>query len=150
AGAWPSRWPAAPACRCWWSARPLEPGASHRKESAMKFEIRRRGVEVNEELRARIKQGLSAAFARLAGRIGRARAYLGGASVAGKKCGVVVDLPPGGRVVVRGADARVLPLIKRTANRARFAVRRRLKRRLARHRRPRRGDRDRAGGAPSA
>jgi ribosome-associated translation inhibitor RaiA len=103
----------------------------------MKFEVRRRGVEVNEELRARIEEGLSAALGRLAGRVGRARAYLGGASGARKKCRVVVDLPRGGRVVVSGADARVLPLIKQTASRARSAVRRRLKRRLARHRRPR-------------
>jgi hypothetical protein len=56
----------------------------------------------------------------------------------GKKCRIVVELPPRGRVVVTGTDADVRFAITGTANRAGFAVKRHVKRRRARRRSPRR------------
>jgi regulator of nucleoside diphosphate kinase len=108
----------------------------------MRLEIRLRGVTVTEELRAYLKGQLRLALGRFARNIERVRVYLrdvngprGGPS---KKCRIVVELPPRGSVVVTGTDTDVFAAVSRTANRARFAVRRHIKRRLARRRPPRR------------
>jgi putative sigma-54 modulation protein len=108
----------------------------------MRLEIRRRRVEVTEELRAHLVERLRLALGRFRRYIGEVRVYLrdvngprGGAS---KVCRVVVEVPRDGRVVVTGADAEIAVAITRTASRAGFAVRRCVKRRLARRRRPRR------------
>src|SRR5437764_13261386 len=108
----------------------------------MRLEIRRRGVEVTEELRAHIAERLRLALGRFAGYVGEVRVYLrdvnGHRGGADKVCRVVVEVPRYGQVVVSGADADVSAAITRTASRAGFALRRHLKRRLARRRRPRR------------
>src|SRR4051794_16441718 len=112
----------------------------------MRLEIRRRGVEVTEGLRDHIVERLRLALGRFAGYIGEVRVYLrdvnGPRGGADKVCRVVVEVPRSGRVVVAGAEVDIFDAIARTANRARFAVRRRVKRLLARRRPPRRRGRE--------
>src|SRR5690242_4350359 len=108
----------------------------------MRLEIRRRGVKVTEELRAYLRERLRLALGRFARHIDLVRVYLRGASSSrggpGRKCRVVVELPPRARVVVAGADAVLSGAIARTASRAGFAVKRHVKRRRAHRRPPRR------------
>lgn len=112
----------------------------------MRVEIRSRGVEVTEGLRAHVEERFRLALGRFARYVGEVRAYLrdvnGPRGGVDKVCRVVVEVPRYGRVVVAGADADVFDTIARTASRARFAVRRRVKRRLARRRPPRQRGRE--------
>ena len=114
----------------------------------MRLEIRRRGVKVTEELRTYLKERLRLALARFGRHINLVRVYLrdvnGPRGGLGKKCRIVVELPPRGRVVVTGVDTDIRAAITGTANRAGFAVKRHVKRRRARRRPPRR----RARGLP--
>ena len=107
----------------------------------MRLEIRRRGVKVTEELRDYLKERLRPALGRFGRHIDLVRVYLrevkGQRGGPGKKCRVVVELPPRGRVVVTGADTDIRAAITSTANRVGSAVKRHVKRRRAR-RRPRR------------
>jgi hypothetical protein len=106
------------------------------------MELRRRSVEVTEQLRAHIAERLRLALGRFVGYVGEVRVYLrdvnGPRGGADKECRIVVELPRYGRVVVAGAGADLAAAITRTASRAGFAVWRRVKRRLARRRPPRR------------
>src|SRR5688572_6765988 len=105
----------------------------------MKLEIRRRGVAVTESLRDYLKDRLRTALGRFGRRIGLVRAYLrdsnGPRGGLGKKCRVVVELPPRGRVVVTGVDVDVRAAIHEAASRAGVALERHVKRRQARRRR---------------
>jgi ribosome-associated translation inhibitor RaiA len=112
------------------------------KEQIMRLEIRRRGMKATEELRVHVQERLQVALDRFARSIDQVWVYLrdvngprGGLS---KKCRIVVELPRRGRVVVTGVDTDIFAAITRTASRAKFAVRRRSKQRLARRRSPRR------------
>jgi ribosome-associated translation inhibitor RaiA len=104
----------------------------------MRYEIRRRGVEVTEGLRAHVAERLRIALTRFAGYVGEVRVYLrdvnGPRGGLDKQCRIVVEMPRYGRVVVIGADTDLHVAITRTTGRAGFAVRRRVKRRLARRR----------------
>jgi ribosome-associated translation inhibitor RaiA len=106
----------------------------------MRLEIRRRGVKVTEELRAYLKERLRLALSRFGRHIDLLRVYLrdvnGPRGGPGKKCRIVVELPPRGRVIVTGADADIRAAISGTANRAGFAVKRHVKRRRTRRRPP--------------
>jgi hypothetical protein len=108
----------------------------------MRLEIRRRGVKVNEELRDFLKGRLRLALGRFGRHIDLVRAYLrdvnGPRGGPDKKCRLVVELPPRGRVVVTGTDADLRAAITGTASRAGLAVKRHVKRRRARRRTPRR------------
>lgn len=108
----------------------------------MRLEIRQRGMKVTEELRVHIQERVELALSRFLRSIDRVWVYLrdvngprGGLS---KMCRIVVELPRRGRVVVTGMDSDVYAAITRTANRAKFAVRRHVKQRLARRRPSRR------------
>lgn len=108
----------------------------------MRLEIRQRGMKVTEELRVHVRGRLRLALGRFARSIAQVWVYLrdvngprGGLS---KKCRIVVELPRRGRVVVTGLDTDIVATVTRTASRAKFAVRRHLKQRLARRRPPRR------------
>jgi putative sigma-54 modulation protein len=111
----------------------------------MRLEIRRSGVKVTEGLRAHIVERLRLALGRFARYIGEVWVYLrdvnGPRGGTDKECRIVVEVPHAGRVVVTGADAEIYAAITRTAGRAGFAVRRHVKRRLARRRPPRRSGR---------
>lgn len=108
----------------------------------MRLEIRHRGVKVTGDLRDHLKERCRLALGRFGRRIDRVRVYLrdvnGPRGGPDKKCRIVVDLPPRGRVVVTGTDTDMRAAITGTAERAAFAVRRHVKRRLARRRPPRR------------
>lgn len=108
----------------------------------MRVEIRHRGLDVSGEVRQEVSACLRAALGRFARHVGAAWVYLRHANEprggTGQKCRLVLHLPPAGRVVVAGAGDELLALVKGTADRARFAVRRHLQRRLARRRRGRR------------
>jgi hypothetical protein len=114
----------------------------------MRLEMRRRGVNVNEELRDYLKDRLRLALGRFGRHISRVRLYLrdvnGPRGGPGKKCRIVVELPPRGRVVVTGTDPDIRAAIAGTASRAGLAVKRHVKRRRTRRRlarRPVRGGR---------
>ena len=108
----------------------------------MRLEIRRRGVKVTEELRTYLKERLRLALTRFGRHIDLVRVYLrdvnGPRGGLGKKCRIVVELPPRGRVIVTGADTDIRAAITATVSRAGFAVKRHVKRRRARRRTPRR------------
>jgi ribosome-associated translation inhibitor RaiA len=111
------------------------------KEKVMRYEIRRRGVKVTEGLQAHVAERLQLALARFAGSVGEVRVYLrdinGPRGGLDKECRIVV-VSRYGRVVVTGTDTDIHAAVTRTARRAGFAMRRRVKRRLVR-RRPGRG-----------
>lgn len=104
----------------------------------MRLEIRRRGIRVTEELRNHVRERSRLALGRFARAIDRVWVYLrdvnGPGGSLGKKCRIVVELPRHGRVVVTGMDTDIFTAVTHTANRARFALRRHIKRRLARRR----------------
>jgi ribosome-associated translation inhibitor RaiA len=107
----------------------------------MRLEVRRHCVKVTDGLRAYLKERLRLALARFARHIGLVRVYLRGVNGRRggprKKCRVVVELPPRGRVIVAGADTAISRAIARTAGRAGFAVKRHVKRRRSRRPPPR-------------
>lgn len=104
----------------------------------MRLEIRRRDVEVTRKLREHIVERLRLALGRFSRSIGEVRVYLrdvnGPRGGTDKVCRVVVEVPRFGTVVVTGVDADIFAAVTRTVNRAGFAVRRQVKRRLARRR----------------
>ncbi len=105
----------------------------------MRLEVRRRGVEITEELRAHLGERLRRALGRLTRHIDRVRVYLrdtnGPRGGLGMRCRMVVELSARRRVVVAGTDTAVSGAIARTARRAGLAVKRHVGRRRA-HRRP--------------
>ena len=107
----------------------------------MRLEIRQRGVKVTEELRTFLQERLRLALGRFARHIDLVRVYLrdvnGPRDGLDKKCRMVVELPPRGRVIVAGADTATSAAIARTASRAGIAVKRHVQRRRSRRRPPR-------------
>ena len=108
----------------------------------MRLEIRRRGVKITEDLRTYLKERLRLALVRFGRHVEVVRVYLrdvnGPRGGLNKKCRIVVELPPRGRVVVTGVDTDIHGAISDTASRAGVAVKRHVKRRRARRRPPRR------------
>jgi ribosome-associated translation inhibitor RaiA len=108
----------------------------------MRLEIRRRGVKVTEKLRAYLKERLSLELSRFSRHIDLVRVYLrdinGPRGSLGKKCRIVVELPPRGHVIVTGTDTDLRAAIAETVSRAGFAVKRHVKRRRTRRRLARR------------
>jgi ribosome-associated translation inhibitor RaiA len=108
----------------------------------MRLVIRQRGVNITEELRTYLKDRLRLGLGRFARRIDGVRVYLrdmsGPHGSRGKKCRIVVEMPPRGRVIITEVDADILAAIAGAANRAGFAVKRHLNRRRAERRPPRR------------
>lgn len=108
----------------------------------MRLEIRRRGVKITDDLRSYLEERLRPALAPFGRHVEAARVYLrdvnGPGGGFGKKCRIVVELPPRGRVVVTGVDTEIRAAISGTASRAGGAVKRHVKRRRAPRRRARR------------
>lgn len=106
----------------------------------MRLEIRQRGVKVAGGLRAHLRERLRLALGRFARHVGRVRVYLwdvnGPRGGADKRCRIVVELPPRGRVAVAGTDTALAGAIARTAGRVGFAVRRHVQRRRSQRGRP--------------
>lgn len=109
----------------------------------MRLEIRRRGIEVVEELRSCFKERLRLALNRFGRHVDLVRVYLwdvngprGGVS---QKCRIVVEVPPRGRVVVTETDTDIRAAIAGATNRVTSAIKRHVKRRWTRRRQTSRG-----------
>jgi hypothetical protein len=99
----------------------------------MQLDIRRQGIEINEEAKARLLRRLDFALGRLGQRVMRVWVHLanenglrGGID---KRCRILVRLQHLPDVLVEDRDADLHVLIDRTANRAGLAARRELSRR---------------------
>jgi ribosome-associated translation inhibitor RaiA len=99
----------------------------------MQLDIRRQGIEVNDETRARLDRRLAFALGRLGRHVHRVWVHLadenGHAGGVGKRCRILVRLQHLPDVLVEDRDADLNALIDRTVNRAGLAVRRELGRR---------------------
>lgn len=100
----------------------------------MRFDLRRQGIEVNEEAKARLERRLDFALGRHAKHISRVWVHLadenGPKGGVANRCRILVRLQHLPDVLVEDRDADLLPLLDRTANRAGLAVRRELGKRL--------------------
>lgn len=107
----------------------------------MQIEIRRRGLDVSEELRMFVADRLQSALGRFAHEISMVRVFLrdvnGPRGGPANHCRVVIERYPWFPVVVTGAAVDIRAAITRTANRAGFALQRGIKRRTTRRRRAR-------------
>src|SRR5687767_10257422 len=99
----------------------------------MRIEVHAEGITLDRVARSRIEQELRGALGHYGARIMSASVYLrdtnGPRGGPGQQCRIVVYLLRSSRIVVSGMDTDVSPLIKRTAERAGFAVRRHFNRR---------------------
>jgi putative sigma-54 modulation protein len=104
----------------------------------MQIDIRRQGIEIDEEAKARLLRRLDFALGRLGQHIMRVWVHLadenGVRGGIGKRCRILVRLQHLPDVLVEDRDASLNVLIDRTVNRAGLATRRELNRRLTRGR----------------
>jgi hypothetical protein len=104
----------------------------------MQLDIRRQGIEIDEELKARLLRRLDFALGRLGQHVMRVWVHLadenGPRGGIGKRCRILVRLQHLPDVLVEDRDADLNVLIDRTVNRAGLAARRELGRRLTRGR----------------
>lgn len=104
----------------------------------MRLELRQRGIEMTENLRNHVRVRIESALRRFAHSVKRVRVYLsdvnGPRGGTEKRCRIAVELPRRRRVVVTALAPDIFTAITRAASRTKFAVRRRIKRRLARRR----------------
>lgn len=104
----------------------------------MQIDIRRQGIEIDEEAKARLLRRLDFALGRLGQHIMRVWVHLadenGDRGGIGKRCRILVRLQHLPDVLVEDRDASLSVLIDRAVNRAGLAARRELNRRLTRGR----------------
>ena len=107
----------------------------------MRLEIRRRDVEITEDLRTYLEERLWLALGHFDSHVKVVRAYLrdvnGPRGGLDKLCRIVVELDRRGRVVVTGMDTDIRAAVGVAAIRAGVAVKRHVKRGRARRRPPR-------------
>jgi hypothetical protein len=100
----------------------------------MHLDIRRQGIEINDEAKARLLRRLDFALGRLGRHVSRVWVHLadenGQRGGIDKRCRVLVRLQHLPDVLVEDRDADLNVLIDRTVNRAGQAARRELSRRL--------------------
>jgi hypothetical protein len=99
----------------------------------MWIETHTKGINLDSVARSRIEQQLQDSLGHHATRIRNTSVYLrdtnGPRGGPGQQCRIVVHLPRCNRIVVSGSGTQLFPLIKRTAERTSFAVRRHFNRR---------------------
>ncbi|MFM7149581.1 MAG: hypothetical protein ACKO23_07040 [Gemmataceae bacterium] len=104
----------------------------------MQLDIRRQGIEVNEEAKERLAKRLTFALGRHSPHIMRVWVNLadenGSKGGIGNRCRILVRLQHLPDVLVEDRDANLNVLIDRTVNRTGLAVRRELSRRIDRMR----------------
>jgi hypothetical protein len=104
----------------------------------MQLDIRRQGIEIDDDARSRLERRLSFALGRLGQHVHRVWVHLadenGPRGGVGKRCRILVRLAHLPDVLIEGRDATLEVLIDRTVNRAGLAVRRELGRRHSRSR----------------
>ncbi len=100
----------------------------------MQLDIRRQGIEIDDEAKARLLRRLDFALGRLGRHVSRVWVHLadenGPRGGIGKRCRILVRLQHLPDVLVEDRDADLHVLIDRTVNRAGLAARRELDRRL--------------------
>jgi hypothetical protein len=105
----------------------------------MRIEFHVHGQTLTKDLREHAEASLRRALRRFARRVGRVRVYLWDAN--GPRGGVdqgvrlIVELLPAGEVLVRETDENAFAAVAAAVSRARYAVRRELRRRWDRSRR---------------
>jgi hypothetical protein len=104
----------------------------------MQLDIRRQGIEIDEEAKARLLRRLDFALGRLGKHVTRVWVHLadmnGPRGGIDKRCRILVRLQHLPDVLVEDRDADLRVLIDRTVNRAGLAARRELSRRHSRGR----------------
>jgi ribosome-associated translation inhibitor RaiA len=104
----------------------------------MQLEIRRHGIEIDDEVKSRLERRLDFALGRLGRHIQRVWVNLtdenGPRGGIDKRCRILVRLQHLPDVLVEDRDADLRSLIDRTINRAGLAARREVSRRYGRHR----------------
>ncbi len=104
----------------------------------MQFDIRRQGIELDDEAKHRLQRRLDFALGRIGQHIMRVWVLLvdenGPRGGVGKRCRILVRLQQLPDILVEDRDAELHVLIDRTVNRAGLAVRRELSKRLQRMR----------------
>ena len=104
----------------------------------MQLDIRRQGIELDDEAKARLERRLDFALGRLGRHIMRVWVHLadenGPKGGVGKRCRILVRLQHLPDVLVEDRDSDVRVLIDRAVNRAGLSVRRELSKRLHRMR----------------
>lgn len=102
----------------------------------MQFDIRRQGIELDDEAKARLERRLDFALGRLGRHIMRVWVHMadenGPKGGVGKRCRILVRLQHLPDVLVEDRDADVNVLIDRTVNRTGLSVRRELDKRQQR------------------
>jgi hypothetical protein len=104
----------------------------------MQLDIRRHGIDIDEDAKARLQRRLDFALGRLGQHVMRVWVHLadenGQRGGIDKRCRILVRLQHLPDVLVEDHDGDLSVLIDRTVNRAGLAVRRELNRRLTRGR----------------
>jgi ribosome-associated translation inhibitor RaiA len=102
----------------------------------MNLDVRRQGIEINEEVREHLKRRLTFNLGRFSQRVERVQVFLveqnGPRGGIDKLCRILLRMRGLPDIVVEDRDADLLPLIDRTANRMGQVVRRELGRWLSR------------------
>lgn len=102
----------------------------------MQLDIRRQGIEINDEAKARLERRLDFALGRLSRHVTRIWVHLadenGQRGGIDKRCRILVRLQHLPDVLVEDRDADLPALIDRAVNRAGLAVRRELSKRQTR------------------
>jgi hypothetical protein len=100
----------------------------------MQLDIRRQGIEIDDDAKARLLRRLDFALGRLGRHVTRVWIHLadenGPRGGIGKRCRILVRLQHLPDILVEDRDADLNVLIDRTVNRAGLAARRELDRRL--------------------
>lgn len=104
----------------------------------MQFDIRRQGIDIDDDAKARLERRLEFALGRLGRHVNRVWIYLadenGSRGSVDKRCRILVRLQHLPDVLIEDHDTSLLVLIDRSVNRAGLAVRRELGRRHTRMR----------------
>jgi ribosome-associated translation inhibitor RaiA len=102
----------------------------------MNLDVRRQGIEINEEVREHLKRRLAFALGRFSQRVERVQVFLveqnGPRGGIDKLCRILLRVRGLQDIVVEDRDAQLYPLIDRTINRMGQVVRRELGRWLSR------------------
>lgn len=100
----------------------------------MQIDVRRQGIEIDDDTRARLLRRLDFALGRLGPHVSRVWVHLADEGGVGMRCRILVRLAHLPDVLIEDRDAALSSLIDRAVNRAGLAARRELQRRQTRSR----------------
>lgn len=106
----------------------------------MQISLRRKNIEVSQEMRERLERRLAFALDRVGSRVTDVTVFVedgnGPRGGIDKRCAIVVRLAPSGKLVLEERDSDLGSLFDRAADRLGRTVRRELSRRFERRREP--------------